>query len=211
MKIELKNITKEFKKNIVLNDVNMTLESGNIYGFIGKNGSGKSILLKIMCGFYKPSNGKVIYDGIDIVANNSFPKNTRALIEKPGFISDLTGYENLEMLAAIEGKIGASEIIKTLEKVNLLEEKDKKFGNYSLGMKQKLGVAQVLMEDPEVMIFDEPFNGIEEDTSNKLRELLKLECQKGKIIIIASHIKEDIDGLANIVYKFDVGKVTKVR
>ncbi len=211
MKIELKNITKEFKKNIVLNDVNMTLESGNIYGFIGKNGSGKSILLKIMCGFYKPSNGKVIYDGIDIVANNSFPKNTRALIEKPGFISDLTGYENLEMLAAIEGKIGASEIIKTLEKVNLLEEKDKKFGNYSLGMKQKLGVAQVLMEDPEVMIFDEPFNGIEEDTSNKLRELLKLECKKGKIIIIASHIKEDIDGLANIVYKFDVGKVTKVR
>lgn len=211
MKIELKNITKEFKKNIVLNDVNMTLESGNIYGFIGKNGSGKSILLKIMCGFYKPNNGKVIYDGIDIVANNSFPKNTRALIEKPGFISDLTGYENLEMLAAIEGKIGASEIIKTLEKVNLLEEKDKKFGNYSLGMKQKLGVAQVLMEDPEVMIFDEPFNGIEEDTSNKLRELLKLECQKGKIIIIASHIKEDIDGLANIVYKFDVGKVTKVR
>lgn len=211
MKIELKNITKEFKKNIVLNDVNMTLESGNIYGFIGKNGSGKSILLKIMCGFYKPSNGKVIYDGIDIVANNSFPKNTRALIEKPGFISDLTGYENLEMLAAIEGKIGASEIIKTLEKVNLLEEKDKKFGNYSLGMKQKLGVAQVLMEDPEVMIFDEPFNGIEEDTSNKLRELLKLECQKGKIIIIASHIKEDIDGLANIIYKFDVGKVTKVR
>lgn len=211
MKIELKNITKEFKKNIVLNDVNMTLESGNIYGFIGKNGSGKSILLKIMCGFYKPSNGKVIYDGIDIVANNSFPKNTRALIEKPGFISDLTGYENLEMLAAIEGKIGASEIIKTLEKVNLLEEKDKKFGNYSLGMKQKLGVAQVLMEDPEVMIFDEPFNGIEEDTSNKLRELLKLECQKGKIIIIASHIKEDIDGLADIVYKFDVGKVTKVR
>ena len=209
MKIEVKKLSKEFKNNVVLDNVQITLESGNIYGFVGRNGSGKSVLLKVLCGFYKPTSGNVFFDNIDIFQNDSFPPDTRALIEKPGFIADLTGYENLEMLASVQGKIGSKEIEKALDDVNLTSEKDKKFGKYSLGMKQKLGIAQVLMEDPKVIILDEPFNGVEEDTVKKLRNLLKKEKEKNKLIIIASHIKEDIESLVDIVYTFDNGKVEK--
>lgn len=211
MKIEVRNLNKEFKRNLVLDNVNMTLESGKIYGFVGRNGSGKSVLLKIMCGFYNPTSGSICYDGKDIFKDNSFAPDTRALIEKPGFIADLSGYDNLEMLAIIQDKIGSKEINKALEDVNLTSEKDKKFGKYSLGMKQKLGIAQVLMENPSVMIFDEPFNGVEEETVKKLRNILKEKKKEGKLIIISSHIKEDIDKLADIIYKFDNGKVEKMK
>lgn len=211
MKIEVKNLNKEFKRNLVLDNVNMTLESGKIYGFVGRNGSGKSVLLKIMCGFYNPTSGSIYYDGKDIFKDNSFAPDTRALIEKPGFIADLSGYDNLEMLAIIQDKIGTKEINQALEDVNLISEKDKKFGKYSLGMKQKLGIAQVLMENPNVMIFDEPFNGVEEETVKKLRNILKEKKKEGKLIIISSHIKEDIDKLADIIYKFDNGKVEKMK
>lgn len=211
MKIEVKNLNKEFKNNLVLDNVNMTLESGKIYGFVGRNGSGKSVLLKIMCGLYSPTSGSVCYDGKDIFKDNSFAPDTRALIEKPGFIADLSGYDNLEMLASIEDKIGSKEIMKSLEDVNLMSEKDKKFGKYSLGMKQKLGIAQVLMENPTVMMFDEPFNGVEEETVQKLRNILKEEKKKGKLIIISSHIKEDITKLADVIYRFDNGKVEKMK
>ena len=185
----------------------MTMKSGNIYGFVGRNGSGKSVFLKILCGLYQPTSGTVLYDDVDIFEKDLFPPDTRALIEKPGFISDLTGYENLELLASIQEKIGSKEIEEALESVNMLAEKDKKFGKYSLGMKQKLGIAQVLMEDPQVLILDEPLNGVEEKTAKKIRKKLREEKENGKLIIIASHIKEDIETLANIVYEFDAGKV----
>lgn len=209
MKIEVKNLTKEFKKTSILNEVSITFESGKIYGLIGKNGSGKSVFLKLLCSLYEPTSGEVLYDGIDIFKNHTFPENTRALIESPSFIDDLTGYENLEMLASIQNKIGKKEIEESLKKVNLYDEKDKKYNKYSLGMKQKLGIAQVLMEDPKIMILDEPFNGIEEDTTQKLRTILKAESRKDKIIILATHIKDDVDNLADIVYKFDAGKIKK--
>lgn len=211
MKIEVKKLDKAFKDNRVLTNINITMESGNIYGFIGRNGSGKSVFLKILCGFYEPSKGNVYYDGVDLFKNDSFPEDTRALIEKPGFIPDLTGYENLELLASIKNKIGQTEIEKALDDVNLSKERNKSFGKYSLGMKQKLGIAQVLMEDPKVMILDEPFNGVEEVTTKKIRKILEEERKKGKLIIIASHIKEDIEELANIVYKFDDGCIERIK
>ncbi|MBE6150526.1 MAG: ATP-binding cassette domain-containing protein [Firmicutes bacterium] len=210
MVIDIKNVSKEFENNFVLKNVNMRLEGGKIYGFIGRNGSGKSVLLKIICGLYRPSLGTVFFNNINIVENNMFAPNTRALIEKPDFIAELTGLENLEMLASIQNKIGQSEINDALENVNLINEKDKQFGKYSLGMKQKLGIAQVLMEDTEVMIFDEPFNGIEEETSKKIRKILLKKKQEGKIIIIASHIKEDMKKLADVIFSFDEGKVKKI-
>lgn len=207
MKIEVKNLSKEFKKILILDNISVTFEKGKIYGLIGRNGSGKSVFLKILCALYEPTNGEVLYDETNIFKEEKIPSNTRALIESPNFIEELTGYENLEMLANIQNKIGRHEIEEALRKVNLYEEKDKKYSKYSLGMKQKLGIAQVLMEDPEVMILDEPFNGIEEETAVKLRDILKEERKKGKIIILASHIKEDIENLADVIYKFDGGKI----
>lgn len=209
MKIEIKNVSKSFKNITVLHDINLTLESGKIYGLVGRNGSGKSVFLKMLCAFYDVSSGEILYDGRNILKEKAFPPNTRALIEKPNFIPDLTGYENLELLASIQKKIGQKEILETLEAVNLPDDKKKKYKNYSLGMKQKLGIAQVLMEDPDVIILDEPFNGIEEKTAIKLRKLLKEEANKGKLIILASHIKDDIIGLADIIYEFDDGQIKK--
>lgn len=210
MRIDVKNVTKAFKQITILENINMTFESGKIYGLIGRNGSGKSVFLKMLCGFYSPTNGEILFDNINCIKQQIFPPNTRALIEKPDFISDLSGYENLELLAKIQNKIGKDEIIEALKKVNLLEDMDKKFSKYSLGMKQKLGIAQVLMENPEVMILDEPFNGIEDDTVDFLRDLLIKEKKNGKIIILATHIKDDVLKIVDELYKFDKKNVTKL-
>ena len=211
MKIKLINVSKEFKKIPILKKVNLEFNDGTIYGFIGRNGSGKSVLLKIMCNFYEPSTGQVLYDDIDIVKKQIYPIDTRALIETPSFLPNLTGFENLKLLAAIQNKITDEDIIKTLKLVNLEDDMNKKYSNYSLGMKQKLGIAQVLMEDPKVIILDEPFNGVENETVKKLRKVLLEEKKKGKIIILASHIKDDIDELADVVYEVDAGIITEIR
>lgn len=209
MKIEVKNISKNFKKVEVLKDISVNFESGKIIGLIGRNGSGKTVFLKIICGFYAPTSGSIIVDGIDIVKENSFPKNTRALIEKPGFLPELTGFENLKILAEIQNKISEKEIHEAVKLVNLDKDINKKYETYSLGTKQKLGIAQVIMEDPDIMIFDEPFNGIENKTAESLRILLNSLKKRGKLIIIASHIKEDIFMLADEVYEFDDGNLIK--
>lgn len=211
MKLEIKNLSKKFKDVYVLKDINLTFESGKIYGFTGRNGSGKSVLLKIICGFYTPTSGEVLLDNYNYILNNDFPKSTRCLIEKPNFLPDLTGYENLKLLASIENKIGNKEIMDTIEKLNLKEEINKKYSKYSLGTKQKLGIAQVLMEDPKLIVLDEPLNGIENETAKEVRKILNEEKKKDKIIIVASHIKEDIDTLADVVYNIDNGIVEKIK
>ncbi len=209
MKIELKNVSKKFKDITVLKDINITIESGNIYGLYGRNGSGKSVLLKLICGFYIPNTGEILYNSENLNLKNEFPPNLRAFIERPSFYPDLTGYENLKLLADIQHQIGEKEILDALDTVNLKEEKDKKYSKYSLGMKQKLGIAQVIMENPEVMIFDEPFNGIEENTVKKLIEYLKKEAKKGKLIIISTHIKEDLEKLTTKVFHVDNQTIVK--
>lgn len=211
MEIIVKELSKKFKKVTVLENINMKFESGKIYGIVGRNGSGKSVFLKILCSFYKPTTGEILFDNINYNSNNNFPPSVRALIENPTFFPDLTGFENLKLLSSIQNKIDDEEIIKTLDQVNLLSEKDKKYSEYSLGMKQKLGIAQVLMENPDVMIFDELFNGIEEKTVEKIRNILLELKNQNKIIIVTSHIKEDIDVLSDEVYKFDCGRVERVK
>ena len=206
MKITINNLTKKFKDEIVLNNINMTLESGNIYGIIGQNGSGKSVLLKIICAFYIPSQGEVLIDNINYCNGKSFPKNLRALIEKNAFLPDISGFNNLKLLAKIENKITDEEINESLKIVNLYEEKDKMFSKYSMGMKQKLGIASVLMEDPEIIILDEPFNGIDEESKEKItNELIKIK--NNKIIIITSHIKDEITSLCDHVFEMKNGKI----
>lgn len=211
MKLEIKNLRKEFKNNVVLNDVSLTLDGGKIYGFIGRNGSGKSVLLKIICGFYAPTSGTITLNGKDYISSNEFPDDTRALIEKPKFLPDLTGYENLKLLASVQNKIGDQEIEKVLDELNIKQEANKRFSKYSLGTKQKFGIAQVLMEDPKMIILDEPFNGVENETADRIRNLLKKEKNKNKIIIIASHIKDDIYGLADTIFEVDGGNIKELK
>lgn len=207
MKIEVKNLEKKFKKIVVLHDINYTFTEGKIYGLIGRNGSGKSVFLKLLCGFYAPTKGEILYDGVNIIKERLYPPSTRALIENPSFIPDISGLENLKQLAAIQKKIDEKTMIEISKKLNLEQDLKKKYKTYSLGMKQKLGIIQVLMEDPKVMILDEPFNGIENKTVSVLREILKEEKAKGKIILLSSHIKEDIEQLADEVIEFDDGTI----
>ncbi len=209
MIIEIKEISKSFRGVKVLKNVSMTLESGHIYGFIGHNESGKTVLLKLICAFFEPTTGEILFNGTNIIKNNEYPPSTRALIERPTFISELSGKENLELLAKIQKKIGEKEIENALEKVGLEKEKDKLYYKYSLGMKQKLGIAQVLMEDPQILILDEPFNGLDDESAKNIRQLLLEEKKKGKLIILATHLKEDIELLCDELYKFDDGVVTK--
>lgn len=205
--IEIKNIVKSYDGNVILNNVCMKFKEGKIYGIVGQNGSGKSLLLKIMCGFVKPDAGEVIYDGADINNLDSFPKNTGALLENGGFIPNLTGYENLKLLAAINKKIDENEIMKNLKNVNLYKEKDKKYFKYSLGMRKKLGICQAIMENQKYIILDEPFNGIDKESLNLIFEYLKKLKKQDKIIIITTHTKEDIDTLCDEVYKMEDGKL----
>lgn len=208
MKIKVENLTKEFKDSLILNDINLEFQEGKVYGLVGPNGSGKSVLLKIICAFYMPTQGKVLIDGVNYNDGNNFPPNLRALIDKPSFIPDLSGFENLKLLAKIQNLINDDDIINTLKIVNLYEEKDKKFYKYSMGMKQKLGIASVLMEKPKIMILDEPFNGIDDESKSKLFEYLA-KIKKNKIIIISSHIFEEIQKVCDEVYYFENGTCVK--
>lgn len=210
MIIEVNNVSKKFKDDLILKNVNIEFKTGKIYGLVGVNGSGKSVLLKLICAFYKPSSGEILINGKNYHKSKDFPNEIRAFIEKPCFLSNLTGFENLKLLANIQKKISDKDILMTLQLVNLEKEKDKHFSKYSLGMKQKLGIASVLMENPKIMIFDEPFNGVDEKTRNILFEKLK-KIKKDKIIIISSHIKEEIENLCDIVYFFDEGNVNEMK
>lgn len=207
MKIEVSNVSRKLGNEEVLKNINLELESGKIYGFIGRNGSGKTMLFRTLCGFLKPDTGYVKVDGRDLYKNNEFPKDTAALLEKPNYISDLTGFENLKLLSKIKNIINDDQIMETLKLVNLENEADKKFKKYSLGMKQKLGIAGVLMESPKIMILDEPFNGLDDESTEKIRKILLKEKEKGKLILIATHIKEDIEILGDVIYKMDKGVI----
>lgn len=204
--IDVKDVCKKFDNNLIIDNVSVKFTSGKIYGIYGRNGTGKSVFLKLICSFYRPTSGNVTIDGIDYNKTTDFPPDLRALIEKPSFFPDLTGFENLKMLADIQKKISDEEIYKALEIVNLIEEKDKKYHKYSLGMKQKLGIAQVIMENPKIMILDEPFNGVEEETVKKLINYFK-SIKNEKIIIICSHIKEDLNDVSDKIFHFESGKI----
>lgn len=206
MEIRLENVSKSFGKIKVLTDVNIKFSSGKIYGLYGKNGSGKSVLLKIISGLYS-HEGKVLYDDVEYEKLSSLPF-LRGQIETPSFFPNLTGLENLRLLAKIQNRISDQEILKSLDIVNLLNEKDKKYSEYSLGMKQKLGIAQAIMENPDIIILDEPFNGIENATVKKLIEYFK-SIKKDKIIIVSTHIIDDLKNLSDKIYYLDGGVLSE--
>ncbi len=205
MIVKLKDITKSFKNNIVLQKINLELKPGKIYGLVGRNGSGKTVLLKIICGIMEADSGEVLFDNENYLKKYGIPKSTRALIENPDMINELTGFENLKLIASIQKIISDKEIYDVLELVGLEGEENKKYKEYSLGMKQKLGIAQVIMEDADLLIFDEPFNGLDDKSTEKMRNLMKELKKKNKIVIISTHIKEDIDNLIDELYRIDAG------
>ena len=183
MKIEVKNLTKEFKKITILDNINITFEENKIYGLVGRNGSGKSVFLKILCSLYTPTSGEVLYDGVNIVKEGLIPPSTRALIEKPAFLPDLSGFDNLKLLASIQNIIGDKEILDALDSVNLTKDKDKKYRYYSLGMKQRLGIAQSLLNDPEILILDDSLIAVDALTeANIIEQLQKTRRNKTNII-----------------------------
>lgn len=207
MIVELKNVSKTLKKQRVINDVSIKFTPGKIYGIIGRNGSGKTVLLKMICGIFTPDTGSILFDGEETIKKTGVPKNTRALIENPEMINELSGYENLKLISEIQKTISDEDIYKSLELVGLKGEEHKKYKDYSLGMKQKLGIAQVIMEDSDMIILDEPFNGLDEASVENMRKLFSNLKKENKIIIIATHIKEDIEKLIDDLYRIDDGKL----
>lgn len=210
-KIEVKNISKVYKKEKVLDDVSFCVNAGEIFGIVGRNGSGKSVLMKIICGLAAPTSGDIVIDEKIIGKDIDFPEKLGAIIEQPAFMQFASGFKNLKFLADINKKIDKAEIRSTMEMVGLNPDSKKWVMNYSLGMKQRLSIAQAIMENPELIILDEPMNGLDKEMVNWLRGYLKEESDKGHTIIISSHIQEDIDILCDHVIELDRGCIVNAR
>ena len=209
--IEVKNVSLTLQKNEILKDISVHFERGKIHGLIGRNGSGKTMLMKCICGFVKPTAGEITVDGKRIGKDCDFPKNAGIIIETPGFIPYYSGYKNLKLLADLRGKISRDDIRKTMEKVGLNPDLKRHVRKYSLGMRQRLGLAQAIMENPDLLVLDEPMNGLDKEGVADMRKyLLDLKSQ-GKTILIASHSAEDIGILCDTVCAMDKGRLEKVR
>ncbi len=205
--IRVENVTKKFRDTTALDRINVSFEKGKIYGIIGRNGSGKTVLFKTMIGYLKPTDGRVIVDNKEIGKDIDFAQNMGIIIENPGFLSRYTGYENLKYLASIRRVIGKEQIRKSMERVGLDPDSRKKVGKYSLGMRQRLGIAQAIMENPDILILDEPMNGLDNQGVKDVRDILLGLKEEGKTIILASHNKEDIEVLCDRVYEMDHGRM----
>lgn len=207
--IVIDKLTKSFKGKTVLEDVNMRLQEGRIYGIVGDNGSGKTVLLKLICGFMKSDSGTVTVNGKVIGKDADFPENTGIIIEAPGFLPNYSGMKNLEYLASIRGKIGKEQIESAMKTVGLDPSSKLRVGKYSLGMKQRLGIAQAIMEDQQLLILDEPMNALDKDAVEEMRRLFLRFKASGKTMLIVSHNEGDISTLCDEVYEFDGAKIKK--
>lgn len=209
--IEVRNVSLTLQKNQILKDIGVNFERGKIHGLIGRNGSGKTMLMKCICGFVRPSSGEIFVEGKRIGKDCDFPDNTGIIIETPGFIPYYSGFKNLKLLADLHGKISKDDIRNTMKTVGLDPDLKRHVRKYSLGMRQRLGLAQAIMEDPALLILDEPMNGLDKDGVRDMRQYLLDLKEKGKTILIASHSAEDIDVLCDTVCEMDKGELTAVR
>lgn len=205
MYLELKDVSKKISKQEVLHDISFRMEGGKVYGFKGKNGCGKTMLMRVISGLIKPSSGEININGEILWKDISFPKSMGLLLENPSFLNNYTGFENLKILASIKGVIGDAEIRDALEKTGLDWQDRRKYKKYSLGMKQKLGIACAFMEHPDIVILDEPINAIDQSGVENIRKILDELKQEGKIIIIACHDAEEMELLADEIYEMESG------
>ena len=205
--IEVSGVSKKYKDRMLVDDVNFTVEKGEILGIVGLNGSGKTVLLKCICGLMDYSGGTITVNGKIIGKDCEYPANMGVIIETPGFLPYHSGHKNLEYLASLRKKISKQDIKDVLVKVGLAGEEKKLVAKYSLGMRQRLGIAQAIMEDPELLILDEPMNGLDKDGIAEVRKLLLEMKAEGKTMIITSHNEEDIKVLCDKVIEMDKGKL----
>lgn len=209
--ISVNCISKHFDKECVLKNVTREFEKGKIHGIVGNNGSGKTVLMKCICGFLIPDEGEVIVAGKHIGKEVDFPGDLGIIIETPGFLPNISGRKNLEILASLNKKIGTKEIEDAITRVGLNPKMKKPVSKYSLGMRQRLGIAQAIMEDPSILILDEPFNGLDKTGVAEMRKLIKELKNEGKTVLLASHNQADIDELCDTVCEMDAGEMKIMR
>ncbi len=205
--ISVRNVSKSFRESKALDAVSVEFEAGKIHGIIGRNGSGKTVLFKCICGLMYPDSGEIEVEGKRIGKDVDIPPNVGAIIEAPGFLPTFSGYKNLSFLANINRKIKKEEILQALELVGLGNTGKKHVGKYSLGMRQRLGIAQAIMENPDILVLDEPMNGLDNRGVDDIRALLLSLKKKGKTILLASHNREDIAYLCDTVHEMDGGHI----
>ena len=209
MEIIVKSATKYIKKALILDDVNIQLTGGKIYGLKGPNGSGKTMLMRLLSGLLRPTSGEVWIDGKKLGKDMDFPESVGLLIENPAFLPNYTGYKNLELLAQIRGKIGAEQICQSLLEVGLDPHDPRRYRKYSLGMKQRLGIAAAIMEKPDLLIVDEPTNALDDSGVEQICTILRRERERGALVVIACHDSLLLQTLSDEIYKIYEGKVTK--
>ncbi len=208
--IKVKSVFLTIKGTNILNNITITFEKGKIHGLIGRNGSGKTMLMKCICGFIRPTSGTITVGGKIVGKDFDFPENIGLIIETPGFIPYYSGYKNLKLLADLRKMIGEKEIRAAMLQVGLDPDLKRSVRKYSLGMRQRLGLAQAIMEDPDILILDEPMNGLDKDGVMDMRKYLLNLKEQGKTIVIASHSVEDIEILCDTVAEMDKGCLTRL-
>lgn len=206
--IEIKNVTKIIKHNTVIDNVNLTVNSGKITGLKGVNGSGKTMLMRLVSGLILPTSGEIIIDGETLGKDITFPRSIGTLIENPAFLDNYSGFQNLKLLASIQGKISDEEIREAILAVELNPDDKKKFRKYSLGMKQRLGIAAAVMERPDIIILDEPTNALDSDGVQMVKRILQKEKERGALILISCHDLDILKELSDVIYLMNVGRLS---
>lgn len=209
--IEVKNGVKQFGEQCVLKNVSIQCESGHIYGIVGHNGSGKTVLFKCICGFMNLDDGEIIIDGVQRSKKGAILTGAGIIIEEPAFLKNASGLKNLDILYRIKHQKNKAYLKKILEKVGLDADSRKPVGNYSMGMKQRLAIAQAIMENQDILILDEPMNGLDHKGVDEMRKLFLELKKEGKLILLASHNREDIDILCDEVYEMEMGQLKRIR
>lgn len=207
--IEISQLSKIVGGREILKEINLSLEKGKIYGFFGHNGSGKTMLFRAICGLIKPTTGSVTINGKQLHKDISFPESVGVLIESPGFWSHYSGFGNLKILASIKNIVSDEDIKNAISRVGLSPEDDRVFKKYSLGMKQRLAIAQAIMEKPEIIVLDEPTNALDEEAVELVRSILLEEKARGATILLASHNKDDIEILSDLRFKVSGGTLAQ--
>lgn len=206
--IEIKNVTKIIKHNTVIDNVSLTVNSGKITGLKGVNGSGKTMLMRLVSGLILPTSGEIIIDGETLGKDITFPRSIGTLIENPAFLDNYSGFQNLKLLASIQGKISDEEIREAIIAVELNPDDKKKFRKYSLGMKQRLGIAAAVMEHPDIIILDEPTNALDSDGVQMVKRILQKEKARGALILISCHDLDVLKELSDVIYLMNVGRLS---
>lgn len=209
--ISIQNVSRDFGDERVLHHISREFEVGKIHGIVGNNGSGKTVLMKCICGFLLPTEGKIIVNGKRIGYDVDFPPDLGLIIETPGFLPQYSGIKNLEILASLNKKIGLTQVAAAIRRVGLDPSLKKPVGKYSLGMRQRLGIAQAIMENPRLLVLDEPLNGLDKHGVKEMRTLLKGLKAEGKTILLASHNQSHVDELCDTVCEMDAGVMTIIR